>query len=128
MLYEVITIGFENYLKLFTNKMFLKYSWNTLVWTFFSVIGQLVLGLGLAMLINYQTIGVITSYSIHYTKLYDIPVDPAPFQACTECAAVFITQRLKGFHDYLYCFAVGVFYLHIFYQGHIHIVVRNNFV
>ncbi len=50
-------IGFENYLKLFTNKMFLKYSWNTLVWTFFSVIGQLVLGLGLAMLINYQTIG-----------------------------------------------------------------------
>lgn len=45
-------IGFENYIKLFTNKMFLKYAWNTLIWTVFSVAGQLVLGLGLALLIN----------------------------------------------------------------------------
>lgn len=45
-------IGFENYLKLISNKMFLTYTWNTVVWTVFSVIGQLVLGLGLALLIN----------------------------------------------------------------------------
>ena len=45
-------IGFENYIKLFSNKMFLTYTWNTVVWTVGSVIGQLVLGLGLALLIN----------------------------------------------------------------------------
>jgi multiple sugar transport system permease protein len=45
-------VGLENYLKLFSNKMFLKYTWNTVIWTVFSVIGQLVLGLGLALLIN----------------------------------------------------------------------------
>jgi len=50
-------IGFENYLKLFTNKMFLKYSWNTIIWTVFSVTGQLLLGLGLALLINSQLTG-----------------------------------------------------------------------
>ena len=45
-------IGIENYVKLFSNKMFLTYTWNTVVWTVGSVIGQLVLGLGLALLIN----------------------------------------------------------------------------
>ena len=50
-------VWFDNYVKLFSNKMFLKYSWNTLVWTFFSVVGQLVLGLCLALLINREMRG-----------------------------------------------------------------------
>ena len=50
-------VWFDNYVKLFSNKMFLKYSWNTLVWTFFSVVGQLVLGLCFALLINREIRG-----------------------------------------------------------------------
>lgn len=45
-------VGFDNYVKIFNNKLFKKYFWNTCVWTFWSVLGQLVLGLGLAMLIS----------------------------------------------------------------------------
>ena len=45
-------IGFENYVRMFHNKLFKKYLWNTFVWTFWSVVGQLALGLGLAMLIS----------------------------------------------------------------------------
>ena len=44
-------VGFDNYVKIFSNKLFLKYFWNTIRWTFFSVLGQLVLGLGIALLI-----------------------------------------------------------------------------
>lgn len=44
-------VGIENYIKIFSNKLFLKYFWNTIRWTFFSVLGQLVLGLGIALLI-----------------------------------------------------------------------------
>lgn len=51
-------IGFENYIKLFSSKMFLKYTWNTVIWTFFSVAGQLILGLALALLINREVRGV----------------------------------------------------------------------
>lgn len=50
-------IGLKNYISLITNPMFLKYSWNTLIWTFFSVVGQLILGLGLAILINQKISG-----------------------------------------------------------------------
>ncbi|MHC1782204.1 MAG: carbohydrate ABC transporter permease [Anaerolineaceae bacterium] len=50
-------VGFENYVKLFSNKMFYKYTWNTVIWTVFSVAGQLILGLGLALLINRETHG-----------------------------------------------------------------------
>jgi len=50
-------VWFENYVKLFSNKMFLKYAWNTVIWTVFSVIGQLVLGLSLALLINREMRG-----------------------------------------------------------------------
>jgi multiple sugar transport system permease protein len=49
---EAIFVGFDNYVKLFSNKMFLTYAWNEVVWTFFSVVGQLVLGLAFAVLIN----------------------------------------------------------------------------
>lgn len=44
-------VGFDNYVKIFSNKLFLKYFWNTIRWTLFSVLGQLVLGLGIALLI-----------------------------------------------------------------------------
>ncbi len=44
-------IGIQNYIKIFSNKLFFKYFWNTCKWTFWSVLGQLVLGLGIALLI-----------------------------------------------------------------------------
>jgi len=44
-------VGIDNYIKIFSNKLFLKYFWNTIRWTFFSVLGQLVLGLSIALLI-----------------------------------------------------------------------------
>lgn len=44
-------VGFQNYVKIFSNKLFFKYFWNTCKWTFWSVLGQLVLGLGIALLI-----------------------------------------------------------------------------
>ena len=50
-------VGFENYIKLLSNKMFLKYTCNTVVWTVFSVAGQLLLGLALALLINREMRG-----------------------------------------------------------------------
>ena len=45
-------IGLQNYEKMFTNRLFGKYFWNTCVWTFWSVLGQIVLGLGIALLIS----------------------------------------------------------------------------
>ncbi len=44
-------VGIQNYIKIFSNKLFAKYFWNTCKWTFWSVLGQLVLGLGIALLI-----------------------------------------------------------------------------
>ena len=45
-------IGIKNYLKMFSNKLFKKYFWNTCKWTFWSVLGQITLGLGIALLIS----------------------------------------------------------------------------
>lgn len=45
-------IGIKNYIKMFGNKLFAKYFWNTCKWTFWSVLGQLVVGLGIALLIT----------------------------------------------------------------------------
>lgn len=45
-------VAFDNYVRLFGNKLFKKYFWNTCVWTFWSVLGQLLLGLLLALLIS----------------------------------------------------------------------------
>lgn len=42
----------DNYKKMFGNKLFTKYFWNTCRWTFWSVLGQIVLGLGIALLIS----------------------------------------------------------------------------
>ncbi len=50
-------IGFQNYAKIFSDKMFSKYAWNTLIWTVFSVVGQLVVGFALALLISRQMRG-----------------------------------------------------------------------
>lgn len=50
-------VGFDNYVRIFSNKLFSKYFWNTISWTFFSVLGQLVLGLGIALLITRQMKG-----------------------------------------------------------------------
>ena len=45
-------VWLDNYIRMFSNKLFKKYFWNTCVWTFWSVLGQLVLGLGIALLIS----------------------------------------------------------------------------
>ena len=45
-------VGFDNYVKMFSNQLFLKYFWNTCQWTFWSVLGQILLGLGIALLIT----------------------------------------------------------------------------
>lgn len=45
-------VGIKNYISMFSNKLFKKYFWNTCKWTFWSVLGQIVLGLALALLIS----------------------------------------------------------------------------
>lgn len=45
-------VGLDNYVRMFGNKLFGKYFWNTCKWTFWSVLGQLVAGLGIALLIT----------------------------------------------------------------------------
>ena len=45
-------VGLKNFQTMFSNKLFKKYFWNTCKWTFWSVLGQLVLGLALALLIS----------------------------------------------------------------------------
>jgi multiple sugar transport system permease protein len=54
---EFSWIGLENYLKLFSDLRFLQYIKNTLVWTAASVLGQLLLGLALALLVNRKDSG-----------------------------------------------------------------------
>ena len=49
---ETSFVGLRNYIKLFSNTLFKQYFWNTCVWTFWSVLGQLVVGLGIALLIT----------------------------------------------------------------------------
>jgi len=44
-------VGLKNYIKLLTSRKFKNYLWNNIVWTFFSVIGQLGIGLLFALLI-----------------------------------------------------------------------------
>lgn len=50
-------IGIRNYVKMFSNKLFWKYFANTCKWTFWSVLGQLAVGLGIALLITRQMKG-----------------------------------------------------------------------
>ena len=66
-------IGFDNYIKLFTGRMFSKYFWNTVVWTVFSVIGQLVVGLFLALLINRKNMRFGTAFRSFLLIPYVVP-------------------------------------------------------
>ena len=45
-------VGLTNFKTMFGNKLFKQYFWNTCKWTFWSVLGQMLLGLGLALLIS----------------------------------------------------------------------------
>jgi multiple sugar transport system permease protein len=49
---SVSFVGLRNFVKLFSSPAFSKYLWNTVIWTVFSVAGQLALGLGIALFIN----------------------------------------------------------------------------
>jgi len=50
---SVSYVGFENYVKLFADKIFWRAAGNTLVWTFYVVVGRLGLGLVLALLLHH---------------------------------------------------------------------------
>lgn len=45
-------VGIKNYIRMFSDKLFKQYFWNTCKWTFWSVLGQILLGLGIALLIS----------------------------------------------------------------------------
>lgn len=45
-------VGIKNYVRMFSDKLFKQYFWNTCKWTFWSVLGQILLGLGIALLIS----------------------------------------------------------------------------
>lgn len=45
-------VGIKNFTAMFSNRLFKQYFWNTCRWTFWSVLGQMLLGLGLALLIS----------------------------------------------------------------------------
>jgi multiple sugar transport system permease protein len=50
-------VGLQNYVQMFENKLFGKYLWNTVVWTFWSVLGQIVLGMAVALLVSHNMPG-----------------------------------------------------------------------
>lgn len=66
-------IGLDNYKKLFSNTVFPKYLWNTVVWTSFSVIGQLLVGFALALLINSKTLRYGTAFRSFLLIPYVVP-------------------------------------------------------
>jgi multiple sugar transport system permease protein len=66
-------IGIKNYIKLFSGKMFSKYFWNTIVWTVYSVIGQLLVGLFLALLINRKNMRFGTAFRSFLLIPYVVP-------------------------------------------------------
>lgn len=66
-------IALDNYKKIFANPMFPKYLWNTVVWTAFSVAGQLLIGFGLALLINRKDIRGGTAFRSFLLIPYVVP-------------------------------------------------------
>jgi multiple sugar transport system permease protein len=66
-------VGLENYKKLFTSTVFPKYLWNTVTWTVFSVIGQLLLGFGFALLINRKNMRFGTAFRSFLLIPYVVP-------------------------------------------------------
>jgi len=66
-------IWLDNYLRLFSSSSFPKYLWNTVVWTVFSVIGQLMLGFCLALLINRKNMRFGTAFRSFLLIPYVVP-------------------------------------------------------
>lgn len=67
-------VGLENYIKLFSKSVFIRYLKNTLWWTVFSVAGQLLLGFGVAMLINRKNLRFGTGLRSFLLVPYVVPV------------------------------------------------------
>ncbi len=66
-------VGLENYLRLFTSSTFSRYLWNTVVWTVVSVALQMVVGLGLALLINRKNLAFGTALRTFLLIPYVVP-------------------------------------------------------
>jgi len=66
-------IGLQNYLRLFTSPTFSRYLWNTIVWTVISVALQMVVGLGLALLINRKNLAFGTALRTFLLIPYVVP-------------------------------------------------------
>lgn len=66
-------VWFDNYVRLFTSPTFGRYLWNTLVWTVISVVLQMVVGLGLALLINRKNLAFGTALRTFLLIPYVVP-------------------------------------------------------
>jgi len=66
-------VGLDNYVRLFTSSTFLRYLWNTVVWTVVSVALQMVVGLGLALLINRKNLPFGTALRTFLLIPYVVP-------------------------------------------------------
>ncbi|MCC6188226.1 MAG: sugar ABC transporter permease [Anaerolineales bacterium] len=67
-------VWLDNYRKLLSSAVFPRYLRNTVVWTAFSVVGQLLLGFGLALLINRTNMGFGTAFRSFLLIPYVVPV------------------------------------------------------
>ena len=66
-------VWLANYKKLFSSIVFPKYLWNTVIWTVFSVAGQLLLGFGIALLINRKGMRGGTAFRSFLLVPYVVP-------------------------------------------------------
>ena len=66
-------VWLANYKKLFSSIVFPKYLWNTVIWTVFSVAGQLLLGFGIALLINRKSMRCGTAFRSFLLVPYVVP-------------------------------------------------------
>lgn len=66
-------IGLDNYVRLFTSATFLRYLWNTVVWTVVSVALQMIVGLALALLINRKGLAFGTALRTFLLIPYVVP-------------------------------------------------------
>ena len=66
-------IGLDNYVRLFTSPTFSRNLWNTVVWTAISVVLQMVVGLGLALLINRKNLAFGTALRTFLLIPYVVP-------------------------------------------------------
>lgn len=66
-------VWFDNYIRLFTSPTFGRYLWNTVVWTAISVVLQMIVGLGLALLINRKNLAFGTALRTFLLIPYVVP-------------------------------------------------------